>query len=81
MMLTMSTRAMTEIETGDLPVLKDTTGVVVCMAGMIWADKATFTWEKLGNEMAENILIFPEDDNPANNTLQIPDATYENSGT
>ena len=33
MMLTMKTEAMIEIETGNLPVLKDTTGVVVCMAG------------------------------------------------
>ena len=75
MMLTMNTETMIEIETGDIPVLKDTTGVVVCMAGMIWGGRATFKWEKLGIEMEENILIFPEDDNPASNTLQIPDAT------
>ena len=62
---------MTEIETGDLPVLRDTTGIVICMAGMKWAGKATFKWEKLGEKMAENIGIFPEDDNPASNTLQI----------
>ena len=80
MMLTMNARAMTEIETGDLPVLRDTTGIVICMAGMKWADKATFRWEKLGEQMAENIRIFPEDDNPASNTLQIPNANYENSG-
>jgi hypothetical protein len=30
MMLTMNARAMTEIETGDLPVLRDTTGIVIC---------------------------------------------------
>ena len=58
MMLTMSAQAMTEIETGDLPVLRDTTGIVICMAGMKWADKATFKWEKLGEEMAENIRYF-----------------------
>ena len=42
----MRTQAMTEIETGDLPVFRDTTGIVICMAGMKWADKSTFKWEK-----------------------------------